>query len=175
MLDKLREYIPTIPVLADLIERALLNDPGNVANTEEMRYHLEAVHKRVMDELKAERKLYAVKHFPEQEIHCPICHQVEQGYYWEVNNPVTGKGYIASMRLIHGLTAHEQLFLEEPMETVVGTRVGDTRLILDVATMATAFKSADVPADVLADLAEAEGIQKKLLAEAPAVIASGGH
>ena len=175
MLEKLREFIPTIPVLADLIERALLNEPGNVTNTEEMRYHLETIHKKVMDELKAERKLYAVKHFPEQEVTCPICHHVDLGYYWEVNNPMTGKGYIAAQRLIHGLTHHEQLFLEEPMETVVGTRVGDTRLILDVATMSTAFKNADVPADVLADLASAEAFQKQLLAEAPAVVASGGH
>lgn len=175
MLDKLREFVPQVPVLADLLERELLNDPGNISNTEEIRFHLEKVHKKVMDTLRAERKLYAVMHFPEAELHCPICQTVYHGYYWEVNNPVTGKGYIASQRLIHGLVAHEQLFLEEPMETVTGTRVGDTRLILDVATMSSVFKNADVPADVLEDLATAEAIQKKLLAEAPAVVASGGH
>lgn len=175
MLETLREFIKQTPVLANMIERELLNNPGNFTNTEDLRYHVEKLQSGLMAKLKAERKLYAVVHFPEQEIACPICKETSFGYYWELNNPVTGKGLCVSNRMVHALVAHEQFFINESMQTVAGTRVGETRLVLDFEAFAGVLKGADVDPVVASEVEEARALQARALEEAGAFVASGGH
>lgn len=176
MLENLREFIKQIPVLAAILEREVLNHPSNTTNTEDLRHYVEGIQKQLFARMREERALYAVMHFPEHEMTCPLCKEELFGYYWEVNNAATSKGYIVANRLIHGLVAHEQLFLEEPMQTVGGTKVGDTRLMWDLAELKKTFEGANVSPEVMAELEEAMAMQRAQLEAAGAfVTAGGGH
>lgn len=174
MLETLREFVKQIPVLAAMLEREVLNHPSDATNTEDMRHHVAKLQTQLFARLKEERQLYAVMHFPEHETTCPDCREVYFGYYWEVNNAATGKGLIVANRLIHGLVAHEQLFLAEPMQTIGGTKVGDTRLVLNLAALKATFEGAHVPPEVLAEIQEAIAVQAAQLEAAGAHAASGG-
>ncbi|HEY9724393.1 MAG TPA: hypothetical protein V6D47_20490 [Oscillatoriaceae cyanobacterium] len=176
MLETLREYLRQVPVLAQLLERELLNQPAHASNTEDLRAHVEKLQAKLGERLKAERKPYAVLHFPETEVNCPVCKDTIFGYYWEINNPVSGKGLCITHRMLHGLVAHEQLFQNESMQNVSGVRVGETRLVLDLPGLESVLVGADVPPDVLDELAQARALQAQQLAEAgPLVAAGGGH
>jgi hypothetical protein len=174
VLETLRQYLQEVPVLAQLIERELLNHPANVTNTEDLRFHVEDLQQKLFARLKAERTPYAVVHFPEMELSCPACKESFSGYYWELNNPATGKGLCVSNRLIHALVAHEQFFITESLHNVAGTRVGDSRLVLDVAGLASVLKGSSAPAEIVAECEAAAEVQARQLAEAGEFVASGG-
>lgn len=176
MLETLRDYLRQVPVLAQLLERELLNQPANASNTEDLRFHLERLQSKLGERLKTERTPYAVLHFPDTEVNCPVCKETLFGYYWEINNPLSGKGLCITHRMLHGLVAHEQLFQSESMQNVSGVRVGETRLVLDLAGLEAVLSGTSVPQAVLDELAQARALQAQQLLEAgPLVAAGGGH
>lgn len=175
MLENLRKYFNDLPVLADLIASELKAHPSHASNAEDLRFHIEDLQAKLAARLKAEKQLYAALFFPETEVHCAACNETFLGVYWELNNPATGKGLCVSHKLLHGFIDHEQFFQEESMHTVQGTKVGDCRLVLDLAGLAAMMEGANVPAEVLAEAKQAVELQKQALAAAGAFAASGGH
>lgn len=175
MLDELRRYIADMPILADMLQQAVYQNKGTATNTEEQRFHLEELHQGIVKRLKEEKLVYGVRFNPDHENHCPICRKTFMGTYFEINNAATGKAIVSSMRLIHALVEHEQLFFQEQMINVSGTRVGEMRLTLDVKAIRKVFDGAVVPAEVLAEADQAVEIQKQQLAEVGELAASGGH
>ncbi len=175
MLDELRRFIGQMPILADQLQQAVYQNRGNATNTEEQRFYLEELHQGIVKRLKEDRSLYGVVYNPDLENHCPICSKEYKGSYFELNNAATGKAIVSSIRLIHALVEHEQLFFQEQMINVSGTRVGEMRLVLDVKAIRKVMDGGDVPADVLAEAEQAIEIQKKQLAEVGELTASGGH
>lgn len=176
MLENLRQYLNDVPKLAELLERALHENPANVSNTEDLRFHLEDLQTDLAKRLKDEKQLYSVLHFPEQELKCPTCGTLVMGYYWELNNPATGKGQCVSNALFHALVAHEEFFQTEMMYNVSGTRVGETRQVLDLAALLAVVEGSSAPAEIVAELKTAIELQARKLAESAApATAGGGH
>jgi hypothetical protein len=175
VLDNLRKYFNDLPVLAELIASELKAHPSNATNAEDLRFHLEDLQTKLAARLKAEKQLYAAVFFPEHEIHCAACKETLLGVYWELNNPTNGKGLCVSNKLLHGFVDHEQFFQEESMHTVQGTKVGDSRLVLDLPGLVGIMEGANVPPEVMAEARQAVELQKQALAQAGAFAASGGH
>ena len=175
MLENLRKFFNDVPVLADLLAAELKAAPSNATNAEDLRFHLEELQHTLMARLKAEKQLYAVVFYPEMEIPCQACGETLMGVYWELNNPATGQGLCVSNKLLHGLVDHEQFFQIESMQTVAGTRVGDTRQVLDLPGLVKVMAGAAVPEIVMAEAAQAIELQKRALAEAGDFAAAGGH
>lgn len=175
MLENLRQFFNNVPVLADLQANELRANPSHASNAEDLRFHLEELQTNLAKRLKAERQLYAVVFFPENEVHCQACKETLMGVYWELNNPATNKGLCVSNKLLHGLIDHEQFFQIESMHTVAGTRVGECRLVLDLPGLAAVMEGANVPAEVMAEMREAIELQKRALADAGAYTPAGGH
>ena len=174
MLENLRQFLSEVPILIDLINRDLAANPSHALNAEEMRGHIEDLQASVFKRLKDEKTIYAVLHFPEFELHCPICREAFLGYYWEVNNPATGKGASVSNRLLHAFILHEQTFVSEPMENVSGVKTGECRLVLDFGSIQSVLKGGAVSEAVLGELEQAKALQQQQLAAAGDFVASGG-
>lgn len=174
MSENLRKYLAGVPILADLIDQALVTNRSNATNTEEQRFHLEELHAKLCAKLKAEKTLYATKYYPEQEQTCPICKELLFGYYWELNNPVTAKAICVSYKLFHAFTAHEQTFITESMQNVSGVRVGEMRLVLDLPAVLSVMKGSSAAPELLAECEAAVEMQKQQLAAAEPVLAAGG-
>lgn len=164
MLDDLRRFLAEVPILADLLQQAVYRERGTATNTEEQRYHLEALHQAVMADLKAERRVYGVLYNPEFENHDPLTKTIFYGHYLELNNPVTNKAIVSSTKLMNAFIHHEQTFITENMINVTGTRVGEMRMALDLAAIAGVLAGADVPESVLSEAHQASEIQAQQLA-----------
>jgi hypothetical protein len=175
VLENLTQTLENVPVLMALLHDALGQTPAPTANTEEMRAHLERIQSELAARLKRERKLYAVLHFPEHEWHCPTCKQAFWGTYWELNNPGTGKGLCLSHLVLHGFLAHGSTYQMEELRNVSGVRIGEARLVLDVAGLSAVLHGSDIVPEALAELATLEALQKEQLAQAGAFQAAGGH
>lgn len=173
MLDVYRRFLADIPILQDMLQAAIHKKRGaGGTNTEEQRYQIEEAHIAIMAELRENRRLYGVRYNPDFENTCPICRKVFHGTYFELNNAATGKAIVSSMRLYHALVEHEQLFIQEQMLNVTGTRVGEMRLVLDVKAIAKVMEGADVPDEVLAEAATGLDLQRQQMLEADAAAAA---
>jgi hypothetical protein len=174
VIENLRKYLGEIPILADMLAHDLMTQPSHATNTEEQRHHLEDTQGKLTARIKADKQLYATIYFPEQEQHCPICKESMHGYYWELNNPITTKSICVSYKLFHAFVLHDQSFLTESMENVSGVRVGEMRIVLDLAAIANVMKGSGVAPELIAECELAVELQKKALAESVPMAASGG-
>lgn len=175
MLENLRKYFNDMPVLADVIAAELKANPSHASNAEDLRFHIEELQAKLAARLKAEKQPYAAVFFPENEIHCAACKETLMGVYWELNNPANGKGLCVSHKLLHGFIDHEQFFQEESMHTVQGTKVGESRQVLDLPGLLAILEGSNAPEIVLAEARQAVELQKQALAQAGAFAAAGGH
>ena len=166
MLEVYRRFLADIPILQDMLQAAIHKKrSAGGTNTEEQRYQIEEAHVAIMAELRENRRLYGVRYNPDFENNCPICRKTFHGTYFELNNAATGKAIVSSMRLFHALVEHEQLFFQEQMLNVTGTRVGEMRLVLDVKAIAKVMEGAEVPEKVLAEAATALDLQRQQMLE----------
>lgn len=176
MSENLRKYLGDVPILADLITRALASHPSNATNTEDQRFHLEDIQTGISKRLKDEKQLYATLYYPEQEQICQLCKDTLFGYYWELNNAATGKAICVSYKLLHAFVHHDQSFITESMQNIAGVRVGEMRMVLDLPAILGVMKGSSAPLELLGECEQAVEKQKQALADAqPLTAAGGGH
>lgn len=155
MLEPLREALGGVPVLADMLKTALADSAGEAANTEALRARLESLQRDLARNLAAEKRLYAVVHFPEHAETCPRCGETIAGHHRELNNAVTGKGMIVSSQLFHAFVAHGEPQRVEALTGLSGQRLGETTLAWDWGALKAVVAGAELPPAAARALEEA--------------------
>ncbi|MEB3197534.1 MAG: hypothetical protein VKP62_10065 [Candidatus Sericytochromatia bacterium] len=148
-MEHFSRFLNEVPLLADLLQQAIRAQGKAGSNTEEQRGILESVHGQVMNTLKANRTIYAVRLNPEAEHECPACRTSYRGDYVEFNNAATGKSVVCASMLVHALVAHGQLVITTTVRNVSGTRVAEAIESLDLPGLLAVLKDGQVPSEVL--------------------------
>lgn len=148
MLEKLREFLNTMPTLSDEVDKEVKTMNIDSQGSEELRAVREEAQATVCDYLKKEGRCYRVVFFINYTLVCPTCEEKMTGAYVEINNPVTAKGTYLNHVLLHTFIEHDQLFLNEPNVDISGNVDGFRRVDLNLVELLKVLDGSAVPPEI---------------------------
>lgn len=152
MFEATRRFLAEVPVLAALVDAAYAMNPLTTSNPDELRGHLIAIQKQVVEALKQVKSLYRVEMYPNESFTCPACGWEAKGAYWELSNPTTGKRDIFSSSLLHGFIDHGTMALDEPVVNFSNIYTGDRELRLSLEGLMRVLNGAELSDSVMTEL-----------------------
>lgn len=145
MLDVTRRFLAEVPLLADMLEEALKENPVPGNNPEELREHLVQHQKRIVASFKEEKRLYRIQNLPAEVFPCPDCAAEVKGAYWELSNPATGRRALFPSLLLHGFIEHGATVLVEPIINLSNILMGEREVKFDLRALVQVLAGAELP------------------------------
>lgn len=153
MYENLRLFLAEVPLFQRALEAEVANLLPEQAGSDDIRRVRAEAHRKVVADFKENQELYAVISFPDATWSCPHCGEEISGAYWELNNPVTGKGLSVPLKLFHLFLDHGEIECLEPIQNLSGHSIGDALLALDLDGLIRVMQGAWLPDEVKAEVA----------------------
>ena len=147
-------YLKTLNVLSDLVDEQYGKICKSLREDAERRGSRLKIIKETIAQLKEDKKIYIIIHFPATTSKCPHkdCYVPIGGVYYEISNPVTNKNLMIPSEMWHNMVFHGIPGFVEQLANMGNSPMGTTEQYLKCKDFITVMKDSNAPPEIIEEI-----------------------